>query len=170
MVSDSGSTSREVIAFVAPHSLDQWLIYILTAFFIIYIIRYLVHSHGKFKIGSLFSYEPEIIREVKTDLIEPLMKDLKEDHQEFRGHFDRLRGEVQKSLDDRKALHDKINLISDDLLQLRKESIKTQILLDETPHERKLFLYDVYKELGGNSWMDLWMEEYLALKKRGGEQ
>jgi len=51
------------------------------------------------------------------------------------------------------------------LHRLRKESLKTQILLDTTSFEQKLYLFDTYKEMGGNGWMKTWMEGYIANNK-----
>jgi len=47
--------------------------------------------------------------------------------------------------------------------KLQCDVIKTQILINETPFDRKLELYDEYKKLGGNSWMDLFIA---ALKRK----
>jgi len=66
-----------------------------------------------------------------------------------------------------KSIHDKLDNIAktqeqqnDDLGRLRKESLKTQILLCNTSYERKLYLFDEYKKLGGNGWLNDWMENY----------
>ena len=55
---------------------------------------------------------------------------------------------------------------SDDLMRLRKESLKTQILLTNTSYERKLYLFDEYVKLGGNGWMREWIDSYKKENKK----
>ena len=62
---------------------------------------------------------------------------------------------IEESLEDRCKLNASVDT-------LRLESVKTQILLSETSLERKLNLYDQYKKLGGNGWIDIYINEQKA--------
>lgn len=76
---------------------------------------------------------------------------------------------LAQELAERKVLHTKLDNVvekvdanCDAIKALQLESIKTQILLDTTSHERKLYLFDRYKAAGGNGWMEEWIEDYKA--------
>jgi hypothetical protein len=147
----------KLITFAKPDSLSQVLVYV----FMCVIICLFIKNKGKWQIGPI-SYEPtpedkkfygEFIEFTKKS--EQCDKDILE--------------QIKISIDDRKQIHDELKSISidlesrkDDLIRLRKESIKTQILLDSTSYEQKLYLYDAYLELGGNGWMKEHMEKYKA--------
>jgi len=135
----------DFVAFFVPRTLGQLISYLVLVLFLIYLFR----SKGKFTLGPL-SFEPATD---KLDHIETALQ--------------AIASSVEQNSNAVKEIEGKINLVvtndeqhKDDINRLRLESIKTQILLDETPYQRKLYLFDTYKKLGGNSWMDEWMDEY----------
>jgi hypothetical protein len=58
-----------------------------------------------------------------------------------------------------------INTFKADLQQLKLDGLRTQILLAATPYEKKLYLYDIYKKQGGNSWIEDYISELKADNK-----
>jgi hypothetical protein len=146
---------EKLLTFALPNSLAQVLMYV----FVVFIIYLFIKNKGKWQIGPI-SFEPTSgDKKFYNEFIEFTKKSEQCDKN--------ILEQIKISIDDRKQIHDELKNISnelelrkDDLHRLRKESIKTQILLDTTSYEQKLYLYDAYKEIGGNGWMKEWIENY----------
>jgi hypothetical protein len=107
----------------------------------------MIKSKAEFKLGPL-SYKPV------TNGIERIEKALAE--------------VVTRSKENKREIDTLLandETMKKDIRTLRLESFKTQILLNETSDERKLYLFDEYKKLGGNGWMNEWMEDYKVKRK-----
>lgn len=75
-----------------------------------------------------------------------------------------IRAEMQCSKQDRMELHQDIRDMKMQLVEMKdsdhrqgKELLKAQIMLAETP-EQKFYLYEQYKKMGGNGWMDVYID------------
>jgi hypothetical protein len=148
--------------FALPDSLAQVLMYAFLAF----IIYLFIKNKGKWRIGPV-SYEPTPgDKKFYGEFVEFAKKSEQCDRD--------ILEQIKISIEDRKQIRDELKSFSremesrkDDLLRLRKESLKTQILLGTTSYEQKLYLFDAYKELGGNGWMKEWMAKYKEENKGG---
>jgi hypothetical protein len=143
---EEGFTVINIIKdFVIPNSIGEAVIYI----FIILLIILFIKSKGKWAIGPI-SFDPQIGADFKDFMRMSIEND--------ELHTKALNG-INIRLD---HLEKQQNEEADNVNRLRRESIKTQILLNETSFERKCYLYDEYKKLGGNGWMSGWFEQYKA--------
>ena len=130
-----------ILEFLKPNSLVQ----ILT----LCVLAYLVLS-GKItrigKSGITFKREEDTL-----NMLHSFMKKSNEADEILVQGLNLANKAIQDSVEDRTNLNKKVHA-------LQLGVLKTQILMADTPQEQ-FELYDEYKKMGGNGWMDVKMEK-----------
>lgn len=157
--------------FIVPTSLYQILVYVLVFTLLVAFLR----SKGKFKIGPI-EYSPAEHKEIQEayDILKrslvPFIEKATEMDKQHSEDILKNREAIHTLLKRTQQTDKGIKTLCRALKQLRLDSLKTQILLQATDKERKNYLFDEYKKLGGNSWMNEWIKEYNKQEVKHGVQ
>ena len=155
----------DLLQFLKPSSVGDIIFYIVIVIGVVILIKSLINSKGEFKLLGIFDYKPSLDNEIRKELTAHIIS-----NDAFNKNISNI---VESAAEDRKELYKKIERMiemqvkqGDDITRLRTESVKTQILLTNTSYERKLYLFDIYKQLGGNGWLEDWMADYIKKHKK----